>query len=72
MNAAAKKSPATAAKQIKLTLVRSLAAQLQMHRNCVNGLGLKKMHQSVVVSATPEIMGMVNKSRFMLKVEEVN
>ena len=42
-----------------------------MHRNCVNGLGLKKMHQSVIVSATPENMGMVNKSRFMLKVEEV-
>lgn len=60
------------AKQLKLTLVRSLAAQLQMHRNCINGLGLKKMHQSVVVTATPEVMGMVNKSRFMLKVEEVN
>ena len=63
---------AVAHKQIKLTLVRSLAAQLKMHVNCVNGLGLKKMHQSVVVTATPEVMGMVNKSRFMLKVEEVN
>lgn len=59
-------------KQIKVTLVRSLAAQLKMHRNCVNGLGLTRMHQSVIVSATPEILGMVNKSRFMLKVEEVN
>ena len=58
-------------KQLKLTLIRSLAAQLKMHRDCINGLGLKKMHQSVTVSATPEIMGMVNKSRFMLKVEEV-
>ena len=58
-------------KQIKVTLIRSLAAQLKMHRNCVNGLGLKKMHQSVTIAATPEVMGMVNKSRFMLKVEEV-
>jgi large subunit ribosomal protein L30 len=58
-------------KQIKLTLIRSLAAQLKMHRNCVNGLGLTRMHQSVIVKATPENMGMVNKSRFMLKVEEV-
>ena len=62
----------TAPKQIKVTLVRSLAAQLKMHRNCVNGLGLTRMHQSVIVSATPENLGMVNKSRFMLKVEEVN
>ena len=58
-------------KHIKLTLIRSLAAQLKMHRNCVNGLGLTRMHQSVIVKATPENMGMVNKSRFMLKVEEV-
>lgn len=65
-------STAKAPKQIKLTLVRSLAAQLKMHVNCINGLGLKKMHQSVIVSATPENMGMVNKSRFMLKVEELN
>lgn len=59
-------------KKLKLTLVRSLAAQLKMHRNCVNGLGLTRMHQSVTVLATPENLGMVNKSRFMLKVEEVN
>lgn len=58
-------------KQIKVTLVRSLAAQLKMHRNCVNGLGLTRMHQSVTLKATPEVMGMVNKSRFMLKVEDV-
>ena len=58
-------------KHLKLTLIRSLAAQLKMHRNCVNGLGLTRMHQSVIVKATPENMGMVNKSRFMLKVEEV-
>lgn len=62
----------TTTKQIKVTLVRSLAAQLKMHRNCVNGLGLTRMHQSVTVLATPENLGMVNKSRFMLKVEEVN
>lgn len=61
----------TEAKSIKLTLVRSLAAQLKMHRNCINGLGLTRMHQTVVVKATPENMGMVNKSRFMLKVEDV-
>ena len=62
----------TTTTQIKVTLVRSLAAQLKMHRNCVNGLGLTRMHQSVTVLATPENLGMVNKSRFMLKVEEVN
>lgn len=60
-----------AAKQIKVTLVKSLAARLQVHQACVRGLGLRKMHQSVLVTVTPENMGMVNKAAFMLKVEEV-
>jgi len=56
-------------KRIRVTLVRSLFGRLLVHRQCVNGLGLRKMHQSVELSATPEIMGMVNKAAFMLKVE---
>lgn len=58
-------------KQIKVTLVRSIFGQLKQHRNCVNGLGLTRMHQTVQIAATPENMGMVRKSAFMLKVEEV-
>ncbi|MFA5940984.1 MAG: 50S ribosomal protein L30 [Sinimarinibacterium sp.] len=56
---------------VKLTLVRSLAKKLQTHKACVNGLGLRRMHQSVVVAATPENMGMVRKASYLLKVEEV-
>ena len=58
-------------KQIKLTLVRSLAKRLPNHRACVSGLGLKRMHQTVTLTATPEVLGMVRKVDFMLKVEEV-
>jgi large subunit ribosomal protein L30 len=60
------------AKQIKITLVRSLAKKLQSHKACVNGLGLRRMHQSVVVAATPENMGMVRKASYLLKVEELS
>lgn len=58
-------------KQIKITLVRSLAKKLQKHKDCVHGLGLRRMHQTVVVAATPENMGMVRKASYLLKVEEV-
>lgn len=58
-------------KQIKITLVRSLAKKLKNHQACVHGLGLRRMHQSVVVAATPENIGMVRKASFMLKVEEL-
>ncbi|MES2491440.1 MAG: 50S ribosomal protein L30 [Pseudomonadota bacterium] len=58
-------------KQVKLTLIRSLAKRLPNHQACVRGLGLKRMHQTVTIAATPENMGMVNKVSFMLKIEEV-
>jgi large subunit ribosomal protein L30 len=58
-------------KQIKVTLIRSLAKRLPVHQKCVRGLGLTRMHQSVIVKATPEAMGMVNKVSYMLQVEEV-
>ena len=58
-------------KRLRLTLVRSLAGQLKQHRDNVNGLGLRKMHRSVEVDATPEILGMVRGSSHMLKVEEI-
>lgn len=58
------------AKQLKVTLVRSLAKKRQSHRDCVRGLGLKKMHHSRVVDNTPENRGMINKVSYMLKVED--
>lgn len=58
-------------KQVKVTLVKSLAKKLAMHQNNVRGLGLRRIHQTVVRDATPEVMGMINKSSHMFKVEEV-
>jgi large subunit ribosomal protein L30 len=60
-----------ATKQIKVTLVKSTFGRLAVHRACVRGLGLSRMHQSVQVAATPENLGMVRKIGYMLKVEEV-
>jgi large subunit ribosomal protein L30 len=57
--------------KIKVTLLKSVHGQLHMHRNNVRGLGLRRRHQTVELTATPEVMGMVRGSSFMLKVEEV-
>ena len=59
------------AKQLKVTLYRSVNGRLASHKACVRGLGLRRMHHSVVVADTPENRGMVNKVRYMLKVEEL-
>jgi len=58
-------------KQIKVTLVKSIFGRVKNHKECVNGLGLRRIHQSRVIAATPENLGMVNKASYLLKVEEV-
>lgn len=57
-------------KQLKVTLVKSKNGRLQSHKACVAGLGLRRMHHTVVVNDTPENRGMINKVAYMLKVEE--
>lgn len=58
-------------KQIRLTLIKSPFGRLKMHKDCVRGLGLRRVYQSVEVAATPENLGMVHKAAFMLKIEEL-
>lgn len=58
------------AEQLKVTLVRSMAGRLKVHQACVRGLGLRRMHDSKVVAATPENKGMINKVAYALRVEE--
>ncbi|MBV7433570.1 50S ribosomal protein L30 [Cardiobacteriaceae bacterium TAE3-ERU3] len=58
-------------KELKVTLVKSKHGRLESHKQCVNGLGLRRMHQSRVVKDTPENRGMINKVSYLLKVEEV-
>jgi large subunit ribosomal protein L30 len=42
-----------------------------MHRDNIRGLGLRRRHHTVELTATPAVMGMVRASEWMLKVEEV-
>ena len=56
-------------KQIRVTLVRSTIRRHPSHKACVAGLGLRRMHHSVMVEDTPANRGMINKVSYMLKVE---
>ena len=58
-------------KQLRVTLTKSRYGRLKVHRDCVAGLGLRKMHQSVTVEDTPAIRGMINKVSHLVTVEEV-
>ena len=59
------------ARQLRVKLVKSIHGRLAGHKACVSGLGLRRMHHSVVVADTPENRGMINKVSYLLQVEEV-
>ncbi len=56
--------------QLKVTLKKSIIGRIPAHIQSVKGLGLRKINHSVVVSATPCNMGMINQVRYLLSVEE--
>lgn len=58
-------------KHIKLQLVRSTIGRLPRHKASVKGLGLRRMHQTVIVQDTPCNRGMINQVAYLLKVEEL-
>jgi large subunit ribosomal protein L30 len=57
-------------KQIKVTLVKSLAGQLKNISASVRGLGLRKPHQTVEIADTPQNRGMIYAASHLLKVQE--
>ena len=60
----------TGSKSVKVTLVKSVHGQLHRHRATARGLGLRRMNQTVTVTDTPEVRGMINASRHLFRVEE--
>jgi large subunit ribosomal protein L30 len=57
--------------KIKITQVKSGIDRPERQKLTLKALGLKKMHASVEVEATPQISGMVRKVLHLVTVEEV-
>jgi len=54
--------------KLKITLVRSAIDRPQTQKDTVRGLGLRRLHQSVVREDTPSIRGMVRKIQHLVTV----
>jgi large subunit ribosomal protein L30 len=52
-------------------MTKSKIGRLKSHQACLQGLGLRKIRQTVEVIDTPENRGMINKVSYMLTVKEV-
>ena len=57
--------------KIRVTQVRSKIRRPQNQKRTLEALGLRKMNQVVEHDATPTILGMVNKVKHLISVEEV-
>jgi len=58
-------------KKIKLTQVRSGIGHTLRQKRTLEALGLKRIRHSVEHEATPQILGMVEKVKHLVKFEEV-
>jgi len=57
--------------KIKITSVKSTTDRPKNQKATMKALGLRKMHQTVEVEATPQIMGMVRTIQHLVKVENL-
>jgi large subunit ribosomal protein L30 len=55
--------------KLKVTLVRSGINRPQIQKDTIKGLGLTRMHKSVVLNDTVAIRGMIRKVSHLVKVE---
>jgi large subunit ribosomal protein L30 len=56
-------------KKIAVTLVRSVIGCKQPHRDTVRGLGLRRLNQTVEVVDTPQVRGMIDSVRYLVRVK---
>ncbi len=55
--------------KLKVTLIRSGTNRPQRHKDTIKGLGLTRLHRSVVLNDTPAIRGMIRAVSHMVRVE---
>lgn len=60
----------TAAGKMRVTQIKSLIGTIGRHRDSVRGLGLRRVNHTVEVEDTPATRGMVNKVRYLVRVEK--
>lgn len=57
--------------KIRISQVRSAINRPSRQKRTLAALGLKKLHQTKEFEATPAILGMIEKVKHLLKVEEI-
>jgi large subunit ribosomal protein L30 len=56
--------------KIKITQIKSRIGSSKRQKRTLDALGLTKINKTVEIEATPQIIGMVNKVRHLVNIEE--
>jgi large subunit ribosomal protein L30 len=59
-------------KKLRIKQVKSTIDRPERQKRTIKALGIGKMNQTVEVNATPQIIGMVNKVKHLLQIEEIS
>ena len=57
--------------KIRITQVKSKNGKPERQKRTLEALGIRKLNQSVEHEATPQIMGMVEKVRHLIRIENI-
>lgn len=57
--------------KIRITQVKSKNGKPERQKRTLQALGIRKLNHSVEHEATPQILGMVNKIKHLVKVENI-
>jgi len=57
--------------KLKITQIRSTIGRNERQKRTIRALGIRRMHQTVIHNDTPQIRGMIQKVKHLIKVEEI-
>jgi len=57
--------------KVRITQIKSTIDRTHIQKATVKAFGIKKVHGSVELEATPQILGMIKKVQHLVKVENI-
>lgn len=57
---------------LKVELIKSVIDVPEKQKRTVKALGLRKLHRTVILPDNPQVRGMIEKVKHLLKVEEID
>lgn len=58
-------------KKLRITQIKSQIDRPQVQKRTIKALGIQKVNRPIEVVATPQVLGMIETVKHLLKVEEI-